>query len=197
MNSVENSLSKILTDAEAAVLKVLSDAAAAGDYAAIDHARALAEKLRNLHQGLGKSDIGKRESVGRGPARPTTRKRQLKKRSGKKKGYPKFEFRDGSLYKLGWSRKKNDEYVHRVPVAAVKIVSDALQGFTGTADPVSSEQILESDPVKGNIPSYQVYIVLAFLKDKGLIKAVGRDGFQLPLEITSQVDEIVREEATQ
>jgi hypothetical protein len=193
VRSVENSLSKILSDAEAAVLNVLSNAATAGNYAEIDRARELAEKLRAMNQGLNRQSEVKKGSAS--PRAPVKKGRKRKTTAGKKNSYPKFEFRNGSLYKFGWSKKKSDEYVHRVPVAAVNLVSDVLQGFNGSADPVSSEHLIDSELLKGRVPSYQVYIVLAFLKARGIITSAGRDGFQLPMEIKSQVDEILREEA--
>lgn len=195
MSSIENKLTAVLVDAEAAVLKVLADAAAVRDYAAIDHARILAGKLRKLYQEMDSGDTTGKTPEVKGPSRIVAKKSGSKSPGSKKKGYPKFLFRDGSLYKLGWSKKKNDEYVHRVPVAVVTLVSSALQALAGSTAPVSSEQILESDPLKGSVPNYQVYIVLAFLKDRGIINPVGREGFQLPPQIKSTVDEIVGVEA--
>lgn len=193
VKKIENSLSKILLDAEAAVLHVLSDAATARNYAEIDRARELAEKLRGMNQDLNRQTEGKKGSVS--PRATVKNGRKTKVAGGKKKSYPKFEFRNGSLYKFGWSKKKSNEYVHRVPVAAVNLVSDVLQGFNGSTDPVSSEQLIDSELLKGRVPSYQVYIVLAFLKSRGIINSAGRDGFQLPMEIKSQVDAILRVEA--
>jgi len=193
MVRAENKLAKVLADAETAVLKVLAEAAASRDYVAIDRARVIAEKLRAIREGvdrkLGVADLSA------SPSRQTKTKRKKRANTRKKSDYPKYELKSGSLFKFGWSKKKNDEYVHRVPIAVVNLVSHVLQGFSGNTNPVTSEQIIASDVLKGRVPSYQVYVVLAFLKDRGIITTAGREGFQMPFNIESQTDEILHEEA--
>jgi hypothetical protein len=193
MDSVEKRLATALADAETAVLKVLAEAAASGDYAAIDRARVIAEKLRAIHEGVDRK-LRVADSSAR-PSKQTKTKRKKRANTRKKSDYPKYEFKSGSLFKFGWSKKKNDEYIHRVPIAVVNLVSHALQGFVGTTDPVTSEQIIASDVLKGSVPSYQIYVVLAFLKDRGIITGVGREGFQIPFNVESHTDELLREEA--
>ena len=193
MDSVENELAKILADAEAAALNVLAEAAALGNYAAIDRARAIAEKLRAIREGVDRKSGVEESSAS--PSRRANTKQKKRATTRKKSNYPKYEFKSGSLFKLGWSKKKNHEYVHRVPIAVVNLVSHVLQGFAGTTDPVSSEQIIASNVLNGSVPSYQIYVVLAFLKDRGIINAVGREGFQLPFNVESQTDELLHKEA--
>ena len=83
-----------------------------------------------------------------------------------------------------------------MPIGTVKNVSGALAQLSATQGPVSSEQILESDFLKdaGNPPSYQVYIVLAFLKERGIIASTGREGFRLSSNIASLTTELLRQE---
>jgi hypothetical protein len=87
------------------------------------------------------------------------------------------------------------ELLHRGPVAAAKIVSVTLQQFTATAESVSSEQNLDSEVVRESILGFQLYIVVAILKDIGIFKAVGRGRFQLLSKIATEVDSVDREEA--
>ncbi len=191
MNSVENRLAKILVDAESAALKVLAEAAASGNYAAIDYARGIAKKLRAINEG-----VDRKSGVADSAPGPSKKKRKRRAKPAKKKGYPQFDIRNGSLYKTGWSKKKNDKYVHRVPIGVVNRIGGILQHLSESSEPVSSDQILDSEFLKeaGNPPSYQVYIVLAFLKDRGIISSVGREGFRFPPDVDSRTTELLLEE---
>jgi hypothetical protein len=91
--------------------------------------------------------------------------------------YPRFE-RDGDrLIKIGWSKKAREQYEHRAPrdavVAFVQSLSNVKLGAT-----FAIESLLPIADVSGEeLPSYQVYLVLAWLRSVGLIEKKGRDGY--------------------
>jgi hypothetical protein len=189
---MEKKLATVLANAEAGVLEIIAAAAASRDYAAIDRARAIAERLRDINR-----EVNAGLRVAGSPPPVYMRTQRKKRKTTPKKGeYPRFKVVDGSLFKIGWSKKKGDEYIHRVPIDSVKNISGALEQFSAIQGPVSSEQILESDFLKdaGNPPSYQVYIVLAFLKERGIIASTGREGFRLSSNIGSRTNELLRQE---
>lgn len=192
MHDMEKKLATVLANAEAGVLEIIAAAAASRDYAAIDRARAIAERLRDINR-----EVNAGLRVAGSPPPVYMRTQRKKRKTTPKKGeYPRFKVVDGSLFKIGWSKKKGDEYIHRVPIDSVKNISGALEQFSAIQGPVSSEQILESDFLKdaGNPPSYQVYIVLAFLKERGIIASTGREGFRLSSNIGSRTNELLRQE---
>lgn len=97
-------------------------------------------------------------------------------RSRRPTGYPRFG-RDGDrLVKIGWSKKEEVEYEHRAPHAAVQGVIAALRT---TADREFSMDDLF--PIKGQegaeIPSYQAYMVLAWLRSIGAVRKASRGGY--------------------
>lgn len=192
MKDIESRLSAIVSTAEASVLELIAMAATAGDYEAIDCARAMAERLRDINTGVASTP---RVVEGPKPScnRPTKKQRKVRPKKGE---YPRYQVADGSLFKIGWSKKKSDQYIHRVPISAVKNISSALEQLSVSEEPVSSEQILESNALKeaGNPPSYQVYVVLAFLKKRGVITSIGREGFRLPSNVASRVKELLHQE---
>ena len=197
MNDVKNRLAIVLADAESGVLEVIAAAAASGDYATIDSARAVAGKLRDIIRNIDKDVINGPNVVD--SARPVSKQTQRKKRktTPKRGEYPRFNVADGSLFKIGWSKKKGAEYLHRVPISTVRDISRALEPLSASLGPVSSEKILESDSLKdaGNPPSYQVYIVLAYLKERGIIASTGREGFRFSSDVASHTSELLRQEA--
>ncbi len=192
MNDLQKKLAMVLATAEAGVLEVIAAAAASGDYATIDRARAIAERLRDISRD---TSAGTKVAVAPSPVYMRTQ-RKTRKKTPKKGEYPRFNVADGSLFKVGWSKKKGDQYVHRVPISTVKNISGALEQLSAAQGPVSTEQILESNFLKdaGNPPSYQVYVVLAFLKERGIIASTGREGFRLSSNIASRTNELLRQE---
>lgn len=103
-------------------------------------------------------------------------------RKPKKADYPKF-FRDGdSLVKVGWSKSEGAEYEHKCP----KRVLDALvREFARVAGPgkrfVMANLLPLRDPAGGEeLPGYQAYVGLAFLRQAGLVQQHGRSGYSIP-----------------
>lgn len=105
---------------------------------------------------------------------PTKRK----DRTRPKAGYPKFMKDENRLVKVGWSKKNKAEYEHRVP-------REAVQGFLRHLDlTVEAAKLFEVESlfpvldISGvEIPGYQVYVVVAWLREAGVIEKKGRDGY--------------------
>ncbi len=192
MKGSVDDLVRILQEAELAALRVLSKSAAAQDYPAIDRARVIAQRLRALRDELGAPlDVG---AAGRATAR-RQRPDVSRSKTAPKGKYPYFYVADRSLYKVGWSRRRREEYVHRVRLDKVQLVLDALGRLSkSAAGPVTVDQVLESDELKsgGPLPAYQLYVVLALLRTNSLVTVVGRDGYRLPERTAEEAGELLR-----
>src|SRR5262245_37322277 len=95
--------------------------------------------------------------------------------------YPKF-FRDGEdLLKIGWSKRTWATYRHKAPKRVVNLVAQALLGEGKSGARFAMEQILPiRDPESAiDVPSYQAYLVLAWLRKENLVKQHGREGYSL------------------
>ncbi len=192
--NLNDDLSNVLRAAEEDVLEIVALAAKDCDYAMIDKARAVAERLRSLNPDLSLASAVKVEQEERKPA--GSKKVRRKSKSGAKKkptgSYPKFEVANGSLFKIGWSKRKGTEYTHRVPLNRAKEVIEVLDKLSEKVSGIiSTEKILESEEfMMAQVPSYQVYLVLALLRQEKIIVASGRDGYSLPSGIYSQADSL-------
>ena len=93
-----------------------------------------------------------------------------------RKKYPTFA-RDGKqLVKTGWSKKTGKEYKHRVTESAVSVVVSALRDFGATE--FSMEGLTPVRNEEGTaLPSYQVYLVVAWLRACGAVTKAGRGGY--------------------
>lgn len=105
--------------------------------------------------------------------KPTPRKRK------DKRVYPRFYRQNDSLVKVAWSKREKKEYEHKAPWRVVEGLAAALtrQGANGRL--FTSEDILPlSDVSDGSeVPSYQAYLALAWMRAEELLVQHGRRGY--------------------
>ncbi len=101
-------------------------------------------------------------------------------------GYPRFEIRRHNLHRIGWSKKGNEEYVHKAPREVYDQAIDAMAALAERGrGPFMADEFLEelADLVSHAPPSYQVYVVLGFLRHAKCIEQVGREGYVVPMNL--------------
>lgn len=100
--------------------------------------------------------------------------------SANKPKYPRFDRDDDRLVKVGWSKKSKKEYEHRVPKDVVISFVRHLGQNVGAGKVFDVEGLLPVQDASGDeIPAYQVYVTLAWLRDSGALEKKGRDGYVL------------------
>ncbi len=134
-----------------------------------------ANRLRaGSHAVTGKTRRPGRKAVRAAPA--------PRKSRGVPEGYPRF-FREGNvLVKLGWSRTEKAPYEHKAPRKLVDLLADAVGNAGRGGRRFTTEEVLHlEDPKEGSeLPGYQVYLALAWLRIEGLVVQHGRQGYSLP-----------------
>ncbi len=171
----------ILTDAERALVQLAGEAASAKDY---DRATVILGLARELSAFADKwpytalatqppSTAPNKDAAG--VAHPTERRG----RRGKKGAYPKFFRLADSLCKVGFS-KSEGEYEHKSPKSVLFLVADAIQRAGGNGTQFAMNEILPLSNAEGaEVPSYQAYLCLSFLRSTELIKQHGRQGYSI------------------
>lgn len=144
------------------------------DMATAELAKAVVARLNGL---LDKPTAGQ---VPESTAAKIKRKKRRKRRSRKKAGYPRFYRQGDDLVKVGYSKKKG-EYRHRVPNETLDLVIAAIDGVAKEGLLFTAEDFMpvEDKEHGGDVPSYQAYQCLAWLKHEGLVEAQGRQGYIL------------------
>lgn len=100
----------------------------------------------------------------------------------KRRTYPRFEREDGRLVKIGWSKKNASEYTHKAPLEVVEAFCNTLKEAlgTGTSDSFVMEDLLPlATPNAEDIPDYQTYLSLAWLRSLNVVKKDGRHSYKL------------------
>jgi hypothetical protein len=99
-------------------------------------------------------------------------------RHSKRHSYPLFAKSGDVLVKIAWSKSSKSEYKQKSPQTVIKILAESLAHHAKSNAVVSMDNIL---PLKiddeSEIPNYQVYISLAWLRQIGAVKQNGRQGY--------------------
>ena len=198
MNIVEEAAS-VCSAAEKSLRELMQKAIAAAEYRHLPTLARMAEQLATLATRASQTaettpDAGPAaETVqkpasrrGRGKARSTVagirRKAVAQPRvRSSKAGYPRFLRTDDTLIKVGWSKKSRSEYEHRAPRHAVDAVMNgvARAGEKGAIFTVEALLPVRDPRDDTDVPSYQVYLAIAWLRTEGVLRQHGRDGYSL------------------
>lgn len=94
--------------------------------------------------------------------------------------YPKFVLESGDLVKIGWSKKNSEEYEHRAGV-------EVCQAVIARINELADGELLQVDEIGtipgcdgAAVPSYQIYLCVAWLRWTGLLRRHGRQGYSVP-----------------
>lgn len=121
--------------------------------------------LLNGEHATSPAESAKSPLGGRGQSQTTARTEEGAQRK-EKADYPKYRISDNCLVKIGLRRDRRREYQHIVQKAAFdKIISGIVKHLGKTKD-FNPDTIL----AKLNLPAYQTYVVLAMLRQMGLLK---------------------------
>ena len=178
----------ILTKTESDIQKVIIEAAQAGDYRSVDMARSAAVNIKNLRTQImnpaSKAEIKSSKNK-------TLSKRKALSRKGTRSGYPTFKVKNDTLVRIGWSKKQRREYTHKAPRLVFDKTIKAMDILAQSgAGPFLAENIIEqaNSNESQSIPSYQIYVVIGLLKQTNCIKQVGRDGYDIPIELLEKAE---------
>jgi hypothetical protein len=193
----------VLRAAEQNLRSILVKAAGTGDY---DHLPRIAEWAKLLNAALGgqavpepptarsptilpsptSDGVHERKEATPHPPPPArkakgSRRKKGRKGTGTKKGYPQFVREGDSLVKIGWSKSEGKTYEHKAPRGVLHALVQALQrvGSGGERFAVEALLPLKDSATKTEIPDYQTYLTLAWLRSAELITQHGRQGYSL------------------
>jgi hypothetical protein len=96
-----------------------------------------------------------------------------------RKDYPRFQRTKTDLVKIGWSKTRKAEYQHRAPWTLATQVFDTVESLGAKGKRFTGEQLLNSIGEKHDAPSYQIYLVLAWLRDAKVVTQIGRQGYRV------------------
>lgn len=176
----------IIRDAEKQLRTLIRTALEDRGYSDVAHLAEIAQSLERLAGPQHSSTEAMERDTLRSKDGRSPRKLATTKPTEKPAKYPTFKIEGDRLVKIGWSKKNKAEYVHKASFDV------ALSVFLRVGHAASLESFRVEDqfpirlPDEIEVPSYQSYLVLAWLRNKGYIEKVGKDSYQW---LTDEVDE--------
>jgi len=174
----------VLVQAEAALKELMARGLKEQRYAELAYIARLAEGVARLiddgpHSQSSTPAIRPNRPNPRAAPAPTPTPSK-KKPPSRGSSYPRFE-RDGDkLVKVGWSKKQKAEYEHRAGRETVIAFIRHLTSHVTEGHVFTVENLLPvPDGSGGEVPTYQVYLALAWLKSEQAVEKKGRDGYVL------------------
>jgi len=174
---VRDDIVGVLTRAEDQLITRLQRAVKNREYADVTELATASQRVHDLIRSLDEMPVPTHTAASTSKARKAVGERSSNSAGPTtRKKYPTFA-RDGKqLVKTGWSKKTRKEYKHRVTDSAVSAVVSALRDFGAIEFSMD-----ELNPVQNEdgtvLPSYQVYLVVAWLRACGAITKAGRGGY--------------------
>ncbi len=169
----------VLAKGEKEIQKIIGDAASKSDYTAVDAGRITAIEISKLQAKL---DTLRKQRKDSGDS-VVSQKMKILSKPSKISGYPKYEVQNDTLIRTGWSKKEGAEYAHSIPKSAFNSTIEIMDNLARrTIGPIKAEEIIKTiDNIESvEVPSYQVYVVIGMLRQKGCIKKLGRKGYEIP-----------------
>ncbi len=179
----------VLEGAEASLRDLAAKAAADGDYDSIfrlvEWAKAIQDLIKSTTLPEVASDGGGAEVTQKDAVGATKRTAIQKSKAARevtaitrRKEYPIFVREDDSLIKIAWSKSAKAEYEHKAPSRILSTLAGKLDRLGSKKRLISMDKVLPLKEDDGSdVPAYQAYICLGFLKQNGLIIQHGRQGY--------------------
>lgn len=181
---------RVLDTCERGLRDLLAKAAAKGDYSEVIQLTSWAKVVRSLADdaqadpaSVAAAPTGKHALSGTSAetkSRRLIRTASNRGKSHKPEGYPKFFRNEDELVKIGWSKREREEYQHKAPYKVLNLLVRKLATVSAGGRMFAADDILPLTTDHGTeIPNYQGYLCLAWLRGEGLIESQGRQGYTI------------------
>ncbi len=170
---------QILNEAQAQLRSLLQEALANNRYTDVAEIARVADRLAQLGAESGLApptdESAHPARVSRPSAAPPTR------HTRPSRTFPRFEREGDKLVKIAWSKKDRAEYEHKAPRNVVDLLIEAIRNRKGEGAKFEAPDVLplKDSKTRREVPSYQSYLALAWLRHEGVIAKYGREGYLL------------------
>lgn len=170
-------IANALAQAEEKLQFVITESAKQARYAVSKAASAVAENIRAISDQLKAHDPAP-SSTALQPTRPIPNPAH---HATRRAAYPRFHRRGDQLIRIAWSKRGKKEYSHKAPYAALQALATAIAELGKDGRVFTTDHLLPITSGDGaEVPDYQSYVGIAFLKEMALIDQHGRQGYTIP-----------------
>lgn len=181
-----------LASAESRIRELIESAAREGRYSDVAELAAMARGLQKIG-GMNGSTAPDVTPLARAVSKVTAtleaadgKPKQPAKRDAKE--FPRFERQGDRLVKLGWSKRDKTIYEHKAPKEVAKAVCLKLAELSDKGVFRMEDNFPMRLADESEVPSYQAYLVLAWLRDMGSVTKDGKDGYRWTVDAFGETD---------
>lgn len=178
---------KAIQQAEAELRRLVSEAATSGDYASVVQITSWAKSINELLTTSTTRTSSVRVKLSSPPKPGSVREKAATPKhqsspATRRKEYPIFFRRGDQLVRISWSKREKKEYQHKASLSVVEVLVAAMMTAGKDGRIFSTDEILPIQDAtdSSNVPNYQAYVGIAFLKQASLIDQHGRQGYSIP-----------------
>jgi hypothetical protein len=172
---------KVIQTAETALRDLMQDAVSNGQYEQVAVLARWAEQLSQLGANGSSSSVASRARAN-GSVRDSSDNPRQKRRSPRrsKSKYPMFRRSGDALVKIAWSKASKSEYQHLAPRDVAETLLEKMQTLSHDEELLTMDKVFPLTMKDGaEIPSYQSYVCLAWLRKIGAVTQHGRQGYSV------------------
>lgn len=189
MTETLHKATEAIADAEKSLRTLMQASIETGKYEDVTILARWAEQLASIANGkhsllptvLGVEQVGghSKHQVKSRAGSPKTSGQQRSRKP--KRTYPVFERAGDQIVKIGWSKASRDEYEHRSPKDVAVTLLEKMQRLSCDRELITMDDVL---PLRlaaneSEVPPYQSYLCLAWLRSIVVIRQHGRQGYSL------------------
>lgn len=174
---------KAARTAEAALRDLMQTAVRDGQYESVAVLARWAEQLAQIGAGAPPEPATNLASTGVAasdlPPPTTARKSRRVRKRGKSK-YPTFRRAGDALIRIAWSKASRSEYQHHSPKHVAIALLRKMQALGRKDQLLTMGEVLPLSSEDGaEVPAYQTYACLAWLREIGAVTQHGRRGYSV------------------
>jgi hypothetical protein len=178
----------VVRAAEASLRDLMQVAVRDGQYDRVAVLARWAEQLSRITgNGAAAVQLEMALSSGGVPLNGTARRAEAAKSTKRRKSkYPLFKRSGDNLVKVAWSKASKSEYQHQAPKSVIFALVEKM------AQAASDDTLIKMDNVlplamneQPEVPAYQSYASLAWLREIGVVEQHGRQGYSVVAQRTA------------
>lgn len=169
----------VVRAAEASLRGLMQTAVQEGQYERVAILARWAEQLSQITVNGAEAVVWAGTATGPTASNGTTRRLAARNEAkGRKSKYPIFKRSGDNLVKIAWSKGSKAEYKHQAPKSVILALVEKMEQAARGDTLITMDNVLplatEDQP---EVPAYQSYACLAWLREVGVIEQHGRQGY--------------------
>jgi hypothetical protein len=176
---------RIMHEARDRLRELAAESLESNDFEAVRQIAEIANAIESIIKDRCQPEVPEIHSDGQPKRPPAQRRTQATRKAGSRRpesGSPLFCRQQNDLVKIGKSKRGKGPYEHRTPGRVLTLLASRIASNGSAEKLFRLDDLLPlRDPASGaDVPGYQAYVCLGWLKSESLVRQHGRRGYTVP-----------------